>query len=107
VRGFTLLEVMVVVLIITVIVFIAMPSYKVSSTTSRRTACIENLRLIDQAKEQLAMSKGFPNGTQVAWSDVVPRYINFFPICPPGGSYRLNSIGSDPSCSLAQIGHKE
>lgn len=55
-RGFTLIEIMIVILVISVLVAIAVPNFMQSRATSRRTACLENLRLLESAKDQAAMA---------------------------------------------------
>jgi len=104
-RAFTLIEIMVVILIISIVVAIAVPNFFQSRATSRRTACLENLRLIESAKDQCAMAKNLKNGDSVDWPDLVPTYIKAQPSCPTGGTYALNAIGTDASCSLFKIGH--
>lgn len=106
-RGFTLLEIMIVILVIPILVAIAVPNYMQSRAKSRRTVCLENLRLIDSAKEQAAMAKSLKEGDSLQWTDVVPTYIKGSPSCPTGGAYSLNAVGTDPTCSLAQIGHHQ
>ena len=51
-KGFTLVEIMIVVAIIALLAAIAIPSFMKSRQDSRRTACVNNLRLIDHAKQQ-------------------------------------------------------
>lgn len=98
---------MVVILVISILLSIAVPNFMQSRATSRRTACLENLRLIDQAKDQLAMANRLKQGDPANWTEVVPKYLKTNPRCPTGGTYSLNSIGSDPTCSLAVIGHHQ
>ncbi len=50
--GFTLVEIMVDVLIISIITVITVPNFLTTRTTSARTSCIYNLRHIDEAKDQ-------------------------------------------------------
>ena len=54
-RGFTLIEIMIVVLIIAVLLAIAIPNFMKARDTSRAKACVANLRQIDTAKMQWAM----------------------------------------------------
>lgn len=104
-RAFTLVEIMVVVLIIAIIVAISIPSFMQSRAVSRRTSCLENLRVIESAKDQCAMAKNLKNGDSVDWSDLVPMYIKSQAVCPTGGTYSINAIGTDATCSLFNIGH--
>lgn len=69
--------------------------------------CRENLLKIDSAKEQWALEKNLSNGTPLPedWLDnpaIVSEqgYLKKKPVCPAGGTYRINPIGTDPECSI-------
>jgi prepilin-type N-terminal cleavage/methylation domain-containing protein len=101
-RGaFTLIELMIVVLIIAILLAIAVPQWIRSRELSRYRACISNLRLIDNAKEQYAMDQNRNNGDPCAMADIWPTYIKgtAAPICPSGGNYTVNNVGTAPTCS--------
>lgn len=100
-KGFTLIEIMIVVLIIGILLAIAIPNFMKARETSRTKACIANLKEIDTAKEQLAMDTHLSNGGDCAMTDLVgaDAYIKNTPICPSGtGVYTPSVIGTSPVC---------
>jgi hypothetical protein len=72
-----------------------------SATTTPRNGCINNLRQIDGAKEQLQIESKLKDGDIVTIT-AVSGYIKGgqFPTCPAGGSYTIGPIGVDPTCSI-------
>jgi len=98
-KGFTLVEIMIVVAIIGLLAAIAIPSFIQARQTSQTNACINNLRQIDAAKEQWALENGAQNGDAAAG---YAAYINGgAPTCPGGGAYTVGTVGTDPTCSVA------
>ena len=104
-KGFTLVEIMIVVLIIGILMAIAVPNFIQARQTSRRNSCIANLKQIDSAKEQFAMEAKLDTGATVNWTDLVSTYMKSQPTCPGGGDYTIDVVGTNPSCSLSASGH--
>ena len=100
-RGFTLIEIMIVVLIIAVLLAIAIPNFMKARDTSRTKACIANLRQIDTGKVQYAMDQKLTTGGAVDWGNLVPDYVKDQPECPAGGDYTIGVIDTNPSCTIA------
>jgi len=90
-RGFTLVEIMIVILIIGMLLAIAVPGWVKMRTTSQEKACWENLRVIDDAKQQWAMDKGQPTGSTPTPADLVPEYLKKLPVCSGGGTLTIGS----------------
>ena len=110
-RGFTLLEAMIVVLIIALLVASAVPNFISARASSRRTVCVDNLRILDNAKEQWAMENRAKTGASVSMSDLTAGGYLRGPVsgpqCQAGGTYNLRTIGETPVCSRADSdGHK-
>ena len=108
-KGFTLVEIMIVVAIIGILIAIAVPGFLRARENSRGQACQENLSKIDGAKEQWALELKLSNGTAISDSaaflgntDIFgpDGYVKKKPICPSGGTYTVNAIGTDPECSI-------
>ena len=100
-KGFTLVEVMIVILIISILTGMAIPSFLNSRSRAKSRACTENLRQINQAKEQLAMTNSLAEGTLVTTNQLMPYLHNQqFPTCPSGGIYDLKGVGTSPTCSI-------
>jgi prepilin-type N-terminal cleavage/methylation domain-containing protein len=71
-RGFTLIEIMIVVAIIGLLAAIAIPNFVNATNTARRQACLTNLRYIDSAKQQWALEKRRQETDTPAGSDLQP-----------------------------------
>jgi prepilin-type N-terminal cleavage/methylation domain-containing protein len=109
-QGFTLVEIMIVVLIIGILMAIAVPNFIKARETSRKNSCIANLKQIDSAKEQWAMDNQKATGAVVAWTDLTGAtgYLKgpaTGPVCPAGGTYTIGNVGTNPSCSKSADGH--
>lgn len=105
--GFTLIEIMIVVLIIGILLAIAVPNFIRARETSRAKSCVSNLKQIDSAKEQWAMDTKAADGDPgPAMSDIAGPglYIKAEPECPSNGTYTIDVIGTDPTCDIGDQG---
>jgi prepilin-type N-terminal cleavage/methylation domain-containing protein len=104
-KGFTLVEIMIVVLIIGILLAIAVPNFIKARETSRTKSCIANLKQIDAATEQWAMDNKASQGSGVALTALVgtgtTTYIKNTPQCASGGTYTASlTVGTAPTCSI-------
>lgn len=78
---------------------IAIPNFVKARETAQRNACINNLRMIDGAKQEWALEKGKQATDVPTWDDLKP-YLREIPRCPAGGTYTINAVGTPPQCSV-------
>ena len=71
------------------------------ATVIHQNACINNLRMIDAAKQQWALEKSKNDDAVPSAHDLLPYLTDgVFPVCPEGGTYSINAIGQLPTCSI-------
>ncbi|MBU0713913.1 MAG: prepilin-type N-terminal cleavage/methylation domain-containing protein [Verrucomicrobia bacterium] len=122
-KGFTLVEIMIVVAIIGLLAAIAIPSFMRARLTSQQNACINNLRQIEAAKDQYALENGLTNYATIGTNDAgafgllvsagaATGYIKAFPLCPASttitatvrtadlsaSDYEVHAIGTNAGC---------
>lgn len=90
-RGFTLVELMVVVVIIGVLTAIAIPVYNASTEKAEAGACKANLRMIDSAIQQYKMNND--GNPPASIKEDLGDYFLDEPKCPSGGTYDIVSDG--------------
>ncbi|MBU4375896.1 MAG: prepilin-type N-terminal cleavage/methylation domain-containing protein [Candidatus Omnitrophica bacterium] len=104
-KGFTLVEIMIVVAIIGLLAAIAIPNFVKARETAQANACINNMRQIESAKEQWALEKGKTTGDVVVDAEAALYIKGGMPTCPAAGTYTVGVVGTDVICSLAAKGH--
>ena len=106
--GFTLLEIMIVILVIALLLAIAVPHFMRARASARSKACTENLRQFETAKEQWAINTQAPVTARPTAEDLVTEYVkgteDTLPLCPSGGSYSLNDLLTPPTCDIGSNG---
>ncbi len=107
VKGFTLVEIMIVVAIIGIIIAIAIPGFMRAREVSRATSCQENLIKIEGAVDQWAVEYDKSDGNTLTWADLVGKtlYIKKTPRCRGGGNYPATlTVGVTPTCDYTAPG---
>ena len=106
--GFTLIEIMIVVLIIAILLAIAIPNFLRARETSRSKSCQANMRQIETAKEQWAMDEkksatDTPDATMLV-TEYMRGTDNTLPLCPSSGTYTIGDMSTRPACSILANG---
>jgi prepilin-type N-terminal cleavage/methylation domain-containing protein len=111
VKGFTLVEMMIVVALIGLLAAIAIPNWVHARTTSQTNACLNNLRQIFGATQQWALDNRQAPEAPVTPDEILP-YLRNAVVCPAGGSaatfgtsYSLTTVTNIPTCRIAPTKH--
>src|SRR3954468_23384824 len=98
--GFTLFEIMIVVAIIGLMAAIAIPNFVKARSTAQKNACINNLRMIDGAKQPWALENN-QNENAIPHPENLNKFLprSFDEVkCPAGGTYSINRVADKPVC---------
>lgn len=89
------------VVVIGLLAAIAIPNFVRARKTAQMNMCINNLRMLDGAKQQWALENKKEATDTPAQDDVAALLRNRqFPVCPAGGVYTVKPVGEEPTCSI-------
>ena len=102
-RGFTMVEILIVVLIIGMLLGVATPQFLTSREGAYARSCQHNLKQILGAKERWAMENNQGATDTPNWPDLTPFFVKSTPECPAGGVYTIGRMDQLPLCDVGGV----
>jgi prepilin-type N-terminal cleavage/methylation domain-containing protein len=98
--GFTLVEILIAVAVIGLISAVAFPQFMKARSSAAMNICISNLKRIEEGKDLWAVWEGGNQNDTPTWAELIPDYLRKMPSCPLGGTYSINRMDADPTCTM-------
>ena len=98
--GFTLIEIMIVIMIIGLLAMVAIPNINGALATARLGSIVQNLRVIDNQKQLWAAEHKKGDNDTPSEQDLSPYFQNGkFPVAVVGETYNINPVGQQPTAT--------
>ena len=102
-RGFSLIEIMMVVMILGMLLAVAIPKFLNARQGSNARTCQSNLKNILSAKERWAMDNNEGADAVPLMANLVKDYLKLDPVCPGGGDYIVDRMNRLPTCTVGGV----
>ena len=97
-KGFTLVEIMIVVAIIGLLAAIAIPNFVRARTRAQTSTCIANMKQIEGAAQVWAIDTGAADTATPTIANLTPTYVRRWPSCGTVAYAAPGAVSSTPAC---------